>query len=214
MLVVPMRTPQGETIGALQLINCKDDWGARLAGPADVERHVRPYGPRHEKLAGSLASQAAVAIYNRRLYLSIRELFEGFVKASVTAIEARDPTTSGHSFRVADLTVALAETVDRCDTGPYRAVKFRDEEMMELRYASLLHDFGKVGVREHVLVKAKKLYPADLERIRHRVELLMRDLELDATRRKLDWATRRGKDGFNLQAAKLDADLAAAIAEL
>jgi len=69
-------------------------------------------------------------------------------------------------------------------------------------------------VREHVLVKSKKLYPADLERIRHRVELLMRDLELDATRRKLDWATRRGKDGFNLQAAKLDADLAAAIAEL
>ena len=213
MLVVPMRTPQGETIGALQLINCKDDWGARLAGPADVERHVRPYGPRHEKLAGSLASQAAVAIYNRRLYLSIRELFEGFVKASVTAIEARDPTTSGHSFRVADLTVALAETVDRCDTGPYRAVKFRDEEMMELRYASLLHDFGKVGVREHVLVKAKKLYPADLERIRHRVELLKRDLALRAARAKIDMARGRGA-GYAAQAARLDADLAAALAEL
>src|SRR5438034_1989985 len=76
MLVVPMRTPQGQTIGALQLINCKDDWAARLTEPADVERHVRSYGPRHEKLAGSLASQAAVAIHNRRLYLSIRGLFE------------------------------------------------------------------------------------------------------------------------------------------
>ena len=214
MLVVPMQTPQGQTIGALQLINCKDDRAARLLGPDDVERHVRPYGARHEKLAGSLASQAAVAIYNRRLYLSIRELFEGFVKASVTAIEARDPSTSGHSFRVADLTVGLAEVVDRCETGPYRELKFRDDELMELRYASLLHDFGKVGVREHVLVKSKKLYPADLERIRQRVELLMRDLELGITRRKLDWAIRRGQAGYTEQAAKLDNDLAVAIAEL
>jgi HD-GYP domain-containing protein (c-di-GMP phosphodiesterase class II) len=213
MLVVPMRTPQGQTIGALQLINCKDDPDARLAGPADVERHVRSYGARHEKLACSLASQAAVAIYNRRLYLSIRELFEGFVKASVTAIEARDPSTSGHSFRVADLTVALAEVVDRCDTGPYRELRFRDDEVMELRYASLLHDFGKVGVREHVLVKAKKLYPGDLERIRHRVELLKRDLALRTARAKLDRALARGAD-FAEHAARLDAELATAVAEL
>ena len=47
MLVVPMRTPQGQTIGALQLINCKDDREARLAGPADVELHVRMYTARH-----------------------------------------------------------------------------------------------------------------------------------------------------------------------
>ena len=213
MLVVPMRTPHGQTIGVLQLINCKDDSSARLADPPDVERHVRPYDARDEKLAGSLASQAAVAIYNRRLYLSIRDLFEGFVKASVTAIEARDPTTSGHSFRVADLTVALAETADRCETGPYRELKFRDDELMELRYASLLHDFGKVGVREHVLVKAKKLYPADFDRIRHRVEMLKRDLMLRTARAKLDRALARDAD-YAARAARLDADLAAALAEL
>jgi response regulator RpfG family c-di-GMP phosphodiesterase len=136
------------------------------------------------------------------------------VKASVTAIESRDPTTFGHSFRVAELTVGLAEAVERADRGVFGGVRFSGEELRELRYAALLHDFGKVGVREHVLVKSKKLYPADLERIRHRIELLMRDLELGVTRRKLDWVSRRGKDGFNLQAAKLDADLAAAIAEL
>jgi len=213
MLVVPMCTPQGQTIGALQLINCKDDRDARLATPADVERHVRPFGPRHEKLAASLASQAAVAINNRRLYLSIRELFEGFVKASVTAIEARDPSTSGHSFRVAELTVGLAEVVDRCEAGPYRTLKFRDDELMELRYASLLHDFGKVGVREHVLVKAKKLYPADLDRIRHRVELLKRDLALRAGRGKLERALGGGGD-YAEHAARIDAELAAALAEL
>jgi HD-GYP domain-containing protein (c-di-GMP phosphodiesterase class II) len=213
MLVVPMRTPQGETIGALQLINCKGDWRGQLGGADDVERHVRPYGPRHEKLAGSLASQAAVAIHNRRLYLSIRDLFEGFVKASVSAIEARDPTTSGHSFRVAELTVALAEVVDRCDTGPYADLRLGPDEMMELRYASLLHDFGKVGVREHVLVKSKKLYPADLDAIRHRVELLKRELALRTARAKLDAAMAKRTDYADI-AARLDAELATALADL
>jgi len=214
MLVVPMRTPQGETLGALQLINCCPELDAPLRSAADVERQVRSYGERHVRLAGSLASQAAVALANRRLYESISELFEGFVTASVTAIESRDPTTFGHSFRVADLTVDLAQIVDRTARGPYGGVRFTAEELREIRYAALLHDFGKVGVREHVLVKAKKLYPVDLDRIRHRVELLMRDLELGATRRKLDLALRRGPSGYDEPAARVDAELATAIAEL
>jgi HD-GYP domain-containing protein (c-di-GMP phosphodiesterase class II) len=214
MLVVPMRTPQGETLGALQLINCRPEFQGPLRSAAEVERHVRPYDERHVRLAGSLASQAAVALANRRLYDSISELFEGFVKASVTAIEARDPTTFGHSFRVADLTVGLAEAVNRIAGGPYGDLRFTADELRELRYAALLHDFGKVGVREHVLVKSKKLYPGDLERIRQRIELLMRDLELGVTRRKLDWAVRRGQQGYPEHAARLDAELAAAIAEL
>src|SRR5438552_3721247 len=159
-LVVPMRTPQGETIGVLQLINCKPDFALRLGTREETERWVKPFGVRHEKLVGSLASQAAVAVANSRLYDEIRQLFEGFVQASVTAIESRDPTTSGHSFRVANLTVGLASVVDHVTTGPYASLRFTTDEMMELRYAALLHDFGKVGVREQVLVKAKKLHPS------------------------------------------------------
>lgn len=214
MLVVPMRTPQGETIGALQLINCKPDWEGPLPSADDVERHVRPYSAYQEKLATSLASQAAVAVHNRRLYLSIHELFEGFVKASVTAIEVRDPTTSGHSFRVAELTGRLADVVNRCTTGPYAAVRFSAEALMELRYAALLHDFGKVGVREHVLVKAKKLYPGQLERIRYRIELLKRDLTLRASQSKLTLALNGSRDGYHAQASGVDAELRAALAEL
>jgi HD-GYP domain-containing protein (c-di-GMP phosphodiesterase class II) len=214
MLVVPMRTPQGETLGALQLINCRQTVEGPLRSAAEVERDVTPYDERHVWLAGSLASQAAVALANRRLYESISTLFEGFVKASVTAIESRDPTTSGHSFRVADLTVGLAEVVARTRSGPYRDLRFTADELRELRYAALLHDFGKVGVREHVLVKAKKLYPADLDRIRHRAELLARDLELGAARRKLDLALRRDPARYPEGAARIDAELQAALAEL
>src|ERR1700752_3177355 len=113
MLVVPVKKEKAEISGVLQLINCKPDSGRRFASAEEIEREVEPFGARYTTFAVSLASQAAVALENSRLYENIQTLFEGFVKASVTAIESRDPTTSGHSFRVAELTVGLAETVDR-----------------------------------------------------------------------------------------------------
>ena len=214
MLVVPMVTPQGTVIGVLQLINCKRDPGAALGSPAAVEAAVIPYPERFRSLAASLASQAAVALENSRLYESVQILFEGFVQASVTAIESRDPTTSGHSFRVADLTVALATAVDRADHGPFREIRFSTDEMKEIRYASLLHDFGKVGVREDLLVKAKKLPPGQLDLIRQRGEIIRRGLELRHARRKTDWLLQHGRDGFADRCAAWDAELAAILADL
>jgi HD-GYP domain-containing protein (c-di-GMP phosphodiesterase class II) len=214
MLVVPLATPQGTVIGALQLINCKRDPAAVFPTPADVLAHVIPYPPHFRHLVASLASQAAVALENSRLYQSIQLLFEGFVQASVTAIESRDPTTSGHSFRVADFTVALATAVDRADHGVFRGVRFSHDEMKEIRYASLLHDFGKVGVREEVLVKAKKLPVGQLDMIRQRGEIIRRGLELRHARRKTDWLLQHGREGFADRSAQWDAELAAVLAEL
>jgi len=159
VLAVPMRTPAGRTTGVLQLINRMRRVVPDVASTAFSSVEVVPFDDDNVELARSLAAQAAVAVENRRLTESIRTLFEGFVAASVTAIEQRDPTTSGHSQRVALLTGALAEAADRAADGPYRDFRIAREELRELRYAALLHDFGKVGVREHVLVKAKKLYP-------------------------------------------------------
>jgi len=115
----------------------------------------------------------------------IEKLFEGFVQAAVFAIEARDPSTSGHSNRVAKLTVGLAEAVNRTPRGAYGTTQFNEHQIKELRYASLLHDFGKVGVREQVLTKARKLEPERLERILQR--LYQRDLEAVAERLKEAW---------------------------
>jgi len=122
----------------------------------------------------------------------IERLFEGFVKASVTAIEARDPSTSGHSSRVADLTVGLAEVVNRTPSGAYGSIRFSDQQLKEIRYASLLHDFGKVGVREQVLVKAKKLQPERLERIFQR--LYQRDLEISLALLERAWKEGQAPD--------------------
>lgn len=214
MLVVPMKTQKDEIIGVLQLINRKADRARRFASAEQIEPEALPFSAASQELASSLASQAAVALENSRLYQSIQTLFEGFVKASVTAIESRDPTTSGHSFRVADLTVGLAEVVTRVETGPYASVRFTPEEMKEIRYASLLHDFGKVGVREEVLVKAKKLLPGHLELVKQRVEILKRGIALRYSQKKVEYLLTAGLERFMEQFNAYDAELMAAIQEV
>jgi response regulator RpfG family c-di-GMP phosphodiesterase len=148
------------------------------------------------------------------LYEAIQRLFEGFVRASVIAIEARDPTTSGHSFRVANLTVALAEVVDRCETGPFADLRFSRNEMKEIRYASLLHDFGKVGVREEVLVKARKLYPAQLDLIKQRFQFVKRSMQAESLTKRLKYVLEKGKEEFLAAQPKFDAELGDQFAEL
>jgi HD-GYP domain-containing protein (c-di-GMP phosphodiesterase class II) len=195
MLVIPMKDHKDEIIGVLQLINRKRNFEAVLSTPADVEQQVVPYSKRTVELVTALAGQAAVAIENSRLYEDIEKLFEGFVLAAVHAIEQRDPTTYGHSGRVAGMTVSLAEIVDRAD-GPYRGIRFSREQVREIRYAALLHDFGKVGVREQVLVKAKKLYPSDLGLVRHRHALIRRTVEREFWRKRAEFLEQNGKKGY------------------
>ena len=122
------------------------------------------------------------------------------------------PPPSGHSSRVAVLTVGLAEAVDRTETGPLAAHAFSAEQLRELRYASLLHDFGKVGVRENVLVKAKKLYPHDLERILTRLEMARLYAERDTLLRKVDLLLKRREDAAELE--ELDRSLQRALLDI
>jgi len=167
MVGIPLATREGEVLGVLQLINRKAHAGVPLADPV-AATEVLPFSAADVELLRSLASQAAVSLENSRLYEDIQQLFEGFVRAAMLAIEQRDPTTSGHSFRVADGTLSLARRVERLARGQWAGVRFSAEEMRELRYAALLHDFGTVAVRENVLTKAFKLYDEDLSTIRTR----------------------------------------------
>lgn len=184
MLCMPLFSRKGEVIGVIQLINKKRTSDRKLLTSEDVEEQVIAFDTRSEELLETLASQAGIALENAVLYTEIQHMLEGFVRASVEAIEQRDPTTSGHSRRVASLTVGLARALERAD-GPYRGVTWTKDDLRELEYASLLHDFGKIGVREQVLVKAKKLFPHELELIRHRIEIAWRSYENEILGRKL-----------------------------
>ncbi len=185
MLTTPVITPEGRVLAVMQLINAREDGAGPLRTDADFDGRVRPFTSEDERLCTALASQAAVALENAQLIADIEALFEGFVRASVHAIEQRDPTTSGHSQRVADLTVGLAKVVDRADSPRFADIRFDAEALREIEYAGLLHDFGKVGVREEVLVKAKKLYPHRLALVRERFAHMRTALQRDVLQARL-----------------------------
>jgi HD-GYP domain-containing protein (c-di-GMP phosphodiesterase class II) len=162
MIVVPMSDHTGALVGVLQLMNRRLPDGAYSPYPTDLV-----------PLLLSLATQAAVSVKANQLTASIRRLFEDFARAAIMAVELRDPTTAGHSNRVADLSVALARVVDRAADGPYAHVAFSREEIRELQTAALLHDFGKISIPERVLVKAKKLDEEEILRIRDRFDFAL-----------------------------------------
>ncbi|MHB1844636.1 MAG: HD-GYP domain-containing protein [Deltaproteobacteria bacterium] len=198
VLTVPMRSAEraGAVTGVLQALNRKDG---------------EPFNREDKELLEGLGGQAAAAIENAYLHREIERLFEGFVHASVVAIESRDPTTAGHSERVAKLTISLAERLERETAGPFAGKRFNTEQIQEIRYAALLHDFGKVGVREHVLVKANKLYPHELEVLESRFELALRTRELESARRRIA-LLERGAPAAELRVE--DARLGLELAEL
>lgn len=171
MLTVPMITAHGQVRGVIQIINKLNKNGlAHLKNGILSTNDIIAFNSEDEDLMKVFASQAAVAIENAQLNENIENLFESFVHASVKAIEARDPTTSGHSDRVSILTVELALAVHKTQVGPFKNVIFSEEQIRELRYAALLHDFGKIGIKEDVILKQKKLHSRELESILLRLD--------------------------------------------
>ena len=186
MLVVPMQNQEGDCIGVLQLLNKKRNRDAVLETRESIALEVLPFDEDDERLVRSLASQAAVSVENNDLYRQREHLFERFVLAAVKAIESRDETTEGHSHRVARMTKRLAITATRAETGLYSAFHMSEEQIRELNYAALLHDFGKVGVNEKVLRKGKKLYYGQLAGLRQRFKTIKRTFEAQYLRKLLD----------------------------
>jgi HD-GYP domain-containing protein (c-di-GMP phosphodiesterase class II) len=198
VLCVPMRDANGDVTGVLQALNKREG----------------TFGEEDTELLLALGGQAAGAIENALLHEEISRLFEGFVAASVVAIESRDPTTAGHSGRVASLTVGLAQALEHVDRGPYAQVRFSTQDVQEIRYASLLHDFGKVGVREPVLVKAEKLYPHELAVLEARFEVARKDLALKSYQRRLASVGLLGDKALPEVEAEEERRLARELAEL
>ena len=153
-----------------------------------------------------MASQAAVSIQKNLLIRDINQLFESFVQASIKTIEQRDPTTSGHSFRVAATTVALLQALPDSGLQRFSHLELTDEHIREVRYAALLHDFGKIGVRENVLLKANKLTDERVEIIRFRIELQKERLRRRAAEQELE-LLHHGRLDFEVARRRLHREL-------
>ena len=175
-LTVPMRNHDNETIGVLQLINAHEPSSGAIV----------PFSPSDQRLAESLASQAAIALTNRMLINQLEQLFESFINLINSAIDEKSPYTGGHCQRVPVLTMLLAEAVSETKDGPLRDFHMSEKDRYELKIAGLLHDCGKVTTPVHIVDKATKLESIfdRIQLIDTRFEVLKRDAELEALRKK------------------------------
>lgn len=169
-LTVPLKNHEGDVVGVLQLINAKDPATGQVVAFTEAD----------QRLAESLASQAATALTKKALIDSQKELFESFIQLVARAIDEKNPHTSAHCERVPELTLMIAEAVDRAGWGPFKDLRFSPDEMYEIKIASWMHDCGKVTTPEHVINKATKLETI-VDRIHWvdtRFEVIKRDLRI------------------------------------
>lgn len=171
MVAVPLRNRDLEVVGVVQLINKKSSPHARIHDEASADAVVQPYTDADIEFLNMLAAQAAIIVERAALYDGIERLLRGFVESSAKSIESRDKTTAGHSQRIAAYTVVMARRINHCDEGFWKDIRYTDDEIRELFYAAMLHDIGKIGVREYVLTKANKLTDDRMETVRLRIEL-------------------------------------------
>lgn len=187
MLTIPMFDISYRVIGVIQLINRRLPGIKSLKNVDDFGLAVTEFSEVDREYAEIVAQQAGIALENALLTQEKEQLFDGFVNAAVTAIEQRDPTTAGHSSRVATLTIGMAKVINNIDRGRFANVVFDKQQLKEIEYASLLHDFGKLGVREQVLTKAKKLYPWEYDILMERFEHIRSRYEIEYLREYIDF---------------------------
>jgi HD-GYP domain-containing protein (c-di-GMP phosphodiesterase class II) len=194
-LTVPMKNHENAVIGVLQLINAIDPDSGKVASFSSAD----------QRLAESLASQAAIALTNRQLINQLEKLFESFIQLINVAIDEKSPYTGGHCERVPVLTMMLAEAVNDTRQGPLADFGMTDQDRYELRIAGLLHDCGKVTTPVHVVDKATKLQTLfdRIHLVDTRFEVLKRDAQIAMLKAKL--AQREARDAR--AEAALDEDL-------
>jgi len=177
-LTVPLKNHEGDIIGVLQLLNAQDEESGEIIAFDDESQH----------LAESLASQAAIALTNRRLIDDLKTLLESLIQLVATAIDEKSPYTGGHCRRVPVLTMMLADAANQAQEGPLGEFRMDEDDRYELEIAAWLHDCGKITTPEYVVDKATKLETIydRIETVDTRFEVLKRDAEIAMLKKKLD----------------------------
>ena len=193
ILVIPMiNQKKNEVIGIIQLLNKKKTFEELIDYNNFSDDMVVPFTKEDVGQTTAITPFATIALQNALLYGEIDQLLLGFVEASVSAVEQRDPATSGHSFRVASYTINLAKACLALGDS-LRLFHFNQEQQKEMEYAALLHDFGKIGVREHILIKPKKIQPEEIKNLLKRIEIHSVQKQLESERKKTEFLIKNRK---------------------
>lgn len=144
ILCLPIKNNNQEIIGAFQVLN-------KISGV---------FTKGDEDLLVAIGGSASIALENAQLFKEQKELFESFINTLATSIDARDKITAGHSSRVKLYSMLLADELG-CDE------KFK--ELIEK--SAILHDIGKIGIRDSVLQKEGKLTDEEYKHIQEHVKI-------------------------------------------
>ncbi len=177
VLSVPLKNHENDIVGVMQLINAKDPKSDKtISFSDDMQNQVE-----------SLASQGAVALTNKRLVAELKNLFESFIQLIATAIDKKSPYTGGHCERVPEITMLLADAVEKTKVGKYADFSMNEDERYELYIAGWLHDCGKVATPPHVVDKGMKLETITdrIEVMDTRFEVLKRDAEISMLKKQI-----------------------------
>ena len=187
VLSVPLKNHENDIVGVMQLINAKDPKSDKtISFSDDMQNQVE-----------SLASQGAVALTNKRLVAELKNLFESFIQLIATAIDKKSPYTGGHCERVPEITMLLADAVEKTKVGKYADFSMNEDERYELYIAGWLHDCGKVATPPHVVDKGMKLETITdrIEVMDTRFEVLKRDAEISMLKKQIALMTKGSANG-------------------
>lgn len=164
MLAIPLKNHEDEVLGVIQIINAMNK-----------NHEIIPFNNEHKTMLYSLASQAAIALSNRRLIEDLENLLMQFMRAIAFAIEKKSKYSSEHIMRVAKLTDWIAQRINSTADGHYGGIIFSENELKELSMAGWMHDVGKIITPEYIMDKSVKL-----EAIVDRIELVKQRFEIFA----------------------------------
>ena len=123
-----------------------------LGGLLALTKNNTSFDEEDAQLMQILANQTSTFLQVAEMYESAGELFLGAIKALAAAIDAKDPYTQGHSHRVSDYSVLICKELGV------------DKELEnDVRIGSLLHDIGKIGIPDSVLLKNGELTVDEFE---------------------------------------------------
>lgn len=161
MLTIPLKNHEDEVLGVIQFINAMDD-----------NKNIISFSEEHKTMLSSLASQAAIALSNRKLIESLEELLNQFIRSIAVAIERKSKYSSDHIQRVAVLTEMFAARINEAPETYFGGRRFSNVELKEISMAGWMHDIGKIVTPEFIMDKSTKL-----ESIVDRIELIKLRIE-------------------------------------
>ena len=130
LLCMPIKDRNGDSIGVLQVLN----------------KRTGAFGKSDEELLMAISATASITFENAIMAQEQKRAFESFIRTLSSTIDARDPITAGHSERVSDYSLLVGEEMQMIPN-----------DLEALKYAAMLHDIGKIGIREEVLTKDGRL---------------------------------------------------------